>query len=221
MPMKFLTYIKEHIWNVILGVFVVGLATYAVITLVQDRNSRDQHITESPPRSEIVDEFKPQQDSTPHPIAGIRGESNVLGSQAPGSDPKPTPNPQQPNTPPVTFKQYSNTTFGFSAKVPVDAIINEHGNEVRVGASNQDSLYWMVTVYFNTNETLSSLEAQMRTSPDLTNLSHTTIDGKPALQFTSPNLNGATGYALINKGKLYYLVGNFSNSEILASFKLF
>lgn len=216
--MSFWQYVKQHIWNLILGAFVLAVIVYAVVTVIQDRDGDKPMAENQPPRSEIVDQFQPQGQASPQaeapstPPIAARGEPNVLGSTQP---PPPAPTLQ------VTFKPYRNEALGFSASVPSDTLIRATANEVQALSGNQAGLYWTITVHPGTTETLDSLQHQLRNSPSITSLVPARVGGKAALKFTSTNLGNATGYALVTNGRLYYLIGSFANPILLDSFTFF
>jgi hypothetical protein len=75
-----------------------------------------------------------------------------------------------------------------------------------------------MTTHDDTTESLASIGAQLRSSPSVSQLVKTTLGGQPALKFRAHSL-GADGYAVIYKQRLYYLMGNFSDPELIKHFK--
>ncbi len=203
-------------WIAILVIFMLGFAAFTIKTFVDDRN-RNNNTAENTSRDQIADEFKPRgDDETPgQPVADIRGpETSDSPPQVLGSSLNTATSSAQP-----AFKAYRNDTFRFSATVPADAQITVNDNKVT--ANGPSGIFWTLTKYDNTTETLESLETQLNGSPSVTSLTRTSLGNISALNFTSPNLQGATGYAFIINGRLYYLVGNFTTPESWQGFNFF
>jgi hypothetical protein len=199
----------RYAWTIILVVFILAFGAFTVKTFIDDHSRNNPAETTS--RDQIAQEFAPEstpENDTPNnpPLNDIRGP------QAPATKPK-------PQVLGATFKPYQNNDFGFSATVPPDAQVTVSENKVT--AIGPAGIFWTLTKYENTTETLDSLETQLRSSPSVTSLAHTTLGNIPALVFTSPNLDGGTGYAFIFKNRLYYLVGNFAEPESWQGFKFF
>ena len=198
---------------------------------------RNKDNTSNLSRSDIVRQFAETPASQPQPQAplasvpksdsrDLRGPGNVpptvLGSSinadsggqigTSASDQNPTP--PQP-------KPYRNDALGFEITLPAGALINTTDTQVTAAAPGGKNIYWSITVYNRTAETINSLINELSRSPSVTSLSKTTLAGQAALKFSSPNLKGAQGFAVIANGRLYYLVGNFSDPSLLKDLKFF
>jgi hypothetical protein len=225
MANRFFSYIKTYIWTVILVIFILAFGAYTLKVFIDDHNREKSVAADTASRNEIVQQFMPSDaasqatPNTPKVSSNdLRGPSPaVLGSEVnePSSDTS-APAPAEP-----ALKPYRNEKLGFETMVPGEATVTSVANEVTATPAVGAAIYWKLTVYPDTMETLSSVETEMRGSPSVSRLARTTINGLPALQFSSPNLRGAQGFAFINNGRLYYLVGNFSDPVLLTSFKFF
>jgi len=212
-------------WLIMVIVAVLGFGAYAVKTIIDDHNrNKNTTVAESDlNRDDIAEEFKPEDNQNPpsdQPASTNEvpktTDQNLRGPAVLGTETHTEPSPAQPQ-----FKPYRNDSLGFETIVPFDANVIKKNNETTAVSPPQGGIYWTATVYSNTSETLTSIEDQLRNSPSVTSLFRTTVGGITALRFTSPNLNGGTGYAFINNTRLYYLVGDFSDPTLLTSFKFF
>jgi len=202
---------KQYAWPVLLGIAIVAFLGFDVKTFVDDHN-RDKPAAESLSRADIVQQFATTGNNNP-PQSGTVPRvtsSDVRGPQVLGESIG-TANPDQ-------FKPYRNDSLGFETMVPPDTTVNATATEATAISGVQQKAYWTITVYSNTTETLNSIINELSKSPSVTRLTKTTLGGKDALRFDSPKLGG-TGYAVVSNGRLYYLIGNFSDPLLLKDFK--
>lgn len=214
----------RYAWTALVVIFILGFGAFTIKTFIHDRN-RNNDTAQNTSRDQIAEQFapsKPQDENNENPAQGqpvedIRGP----GASTPAAKPEVLGSALNTSTAQAepTFKPYRNVAFGFSTTVPADAQVVVSGDKVT--ANGPSGIFWTLTKYDNTPETLDTIETQLSSSPSVTSLARTTLGNIPALVFTSPNLEGATGYAFITNGRLYYLVGNFSKPESWQDFRFF
>lgn len=114
-----------------------------------------------------------------------------------------------PNEPVI----YENQNF--KAVLPAGTQVSEKSTEI-VFTSKSGILLFQVSVNNADGETLQSIEAQLKNSPSVSNISQTNFNGSviKSLSFTVKGFGQGT--AIIANGKIYYLLGN---SKYFSTFK--
>lgn len=195
------------------SLLVIGLALLGTILYVrsQDEDNKD---SDSP---EIAQVYEPSIGSALPP--DTPGQNGSVG-EASVTEPTPTPvvAPASgvnlsgefvaPNTGvdddmPI---KYSNDKFKFVATLPPKSNVIEQDDSITF-TSQQASRYFTVSVSNQGNETLATIEAQLKNSTSVKTMQSTNFNGIAALQFTGMDKNNS-GTVFIKDGKIYYLLGN-------------
>jgi hypothetical protein len=131
----------------------------------------------------------------------------------PASTPAPsTPSPVTPSRPaPISTTPviYRNDQLAFTATLPADTKVYPLKNNEVTFAPASGGQYYTVSSFALTNETINSLEQQLKSSPSVTSTARTNIHGYDAILFKSPNIPGV-GYAVLKGQRLYYITGNLT-----------
>lgn len=184
------------------GVFIVVLVLIIVLVIIlivrhnRNKNANTDNNTQSV--AQIQQIFQPP------PVVTSQPSGEVSGAQTGTSTPKATTLPQL----------YTNQELGFQLEVGADWQVKPFSsNEVVISSQTGD--HYSIQVYNNAPD-LPTIQTQLQGSPSVKKVSDTIFLNQPALSFTTTS--DQPGVAVINSGKLYYIMGDL-NSTPLNSFK--
>jgi len=134
---------------------------------------------------------------------------------------KPTPRPT-PTT--VVLDNltylYKNPVFGFEIALPKTWQARTSGTSSVnfINTSIGKSVGYIEVYGNNENQSLGDLTVSLENSPDVTQISYTTLDSQPALKFTATT-SQKSGLATVFNNRIYYLRGDLAKPEVAAGFK--
>lgn len=152
-------------------------------------------------------------------------ESIVTPTATPTPEAATTPTPTTSATPTPeteTPSAFSDSTFGFSVTLPTAwdfDVARPNANTMVFFNKLSGISYGQVDRYeIGSGVSLDSIEQQLTSSPEVSKVERTTINGTPALRYTNTKSKVAT-IAVIKNTKLYYISGQLTNSEVLSTWK--
>jgi hypothetical protein len=190
---------------ILVPILVAGLIFTGVLI---SRNNKDEDTT-----PEVTQNFSPD----------ISRPETTAETPAPTPEaPEPTPVREAPLTGaapiPASPFIYRSDQLGFVAELPAGTKVFPTGNNEVAFAPASGGQYYTVSSFALTNETIDSIETQLKSSPSVTTTARTNVHGFEAVQFRSPNIPGV-GYAILKGQRLYYVTGNLT-PELLHNFNM-
>jgi hypothetical protein len=195
--MKTITIKKKHIKRALAAIFTI-IVIFVVVSIALNAGKKSDQVA-----TDTGLYLEPQSDpSIFEKIKSAPRASEVLGAKQ--EEPK------------EETKLYSFPAKGFSFEVPVSWTIQEVGSEVIV--KSLDHQYSLQSYQVNINDA-GALKKYLSNLSNLSDVADATISGHPGFGF---NVTGIYehGYAFLNNGKLFYLLGKgLEDSKIAEKFK--
>ncbi len=138
-----------------------------------------------------------------------------------------TPTPTTPATPTPTSETetpsaFSDSTFAFSVTLPAAwdfDVARPNANTMVFFNKLSGISYGQVDRYeIGSGVNLDSIEQQLSSSPEVSKVERTTVNDMTALRYTNTK-SKVTTIAVIKNTKLYYISGQLTNSDVLATWK--
>ena len=139
----------------------------------------------------------------PAPISPRGPEVAHATIPATPSAPAPTPEPE--------YSTYTSQSVGFQMRISSLWQATESSDGRTVVFQNAQGQNITVQSYASSGETLSTVEAQLRGSPSVSNVTQTTFKGEPVLSFQTNG--GNQGISVIHGDKVFYIIGQNLNQE--------
>jgi hypothetical protein len=221
------TFVKTFFSNIWTGLstagrILLGLILIALIGLVAyatyDGKDNNKEESNSP---EVAQVFEPSIGTPIPPDQPSRPSGEVGGAtttEPSASEPAPAPattfEAPKSGVDPSEPVDYKNDALKFAAVLSPGTQVIEQNDEIEF-ITNYGALQYLVSVNDSGNETLASIESQLRNSPTASNISYTNISNQKAISFNAKGYG--TGIAFIANGKIYYLLGN---NQYFSTFKV-
>ncbi|HEX3099603.1 MAG TPA: MFS transporter [Patescibacteria group bacterium] len=207
------------VWGGIGVIAVLGIifmSVWASNNDTKDSSYKPVVIEETAPNSNTNSEnsapvVTPQPVETPAPVA----EPTPVVTPPTTTPAAPTP---APSVPPATTAAYTNSNLHFSFAKPSDwTVVKDSNGEVVFKAAN--GLYNVQSSSVS-NGDMASLKTFLESRPNLHNVTLSKFGNRDAYWF---NIDGSyqTGYAFLENGRLYYVLGASSEKTALGSLTIF
>jgi hypothetical protein len=140
---------------------------------------------------------------------GSSQPENAVPAEAPMVTPAPPVMPPVPAPQPTRLQDYRSERFGLRLTVPARWRAEEWDNRIIFFDGNNE--IGSMEIYRNVNESMATIEQQLRNSPDTQNVRSTTVGSTPVVEYFT---NSGWHLALTVNGTMYYIHGALVADEV-------